>query len=485
MRSAPSGKPAPTARSLARLFDSSDEAIWFVDAAHRIAWMNAACASWLGMDAASAIGRPVSASDVSGDPTANVIASLAPPLGLDRMPLQCALCEPAGVTPRLIRYLRIGEGETSFVLASSGVTIATKLDAELIELNRLHAKVHQWRKRDAAWGGIAAAGSSRSAKRVRARVQLAIATREDVSLVGPPGCGGEAIARRIHAIRAAGTNVGTNAGNQVAAEPLVVIDGSLMDGELLDASLSPAAAHLGGDSIEEQTRSVTLLIRSLDETPLDVQERIEQFIAARGDAVRLLALMQLSVEQAVQRSKLIAPLAARLDVLSIQIDGLTSRVEDIALLASAIVDARHAAGAGPAERLNRAAIDQLLVYPWPANFEELDAAMRHAVAVCSGAAIGPEHLPLAIRSYRPGEPTTQAEPIEPDLDRAVERYELKLIRAAVEACGGNRAEAARRLGISRARLLRRLEESTANASAASDSAQSEGDDAHDSKPEAS
>jgi DNA-binding NtrC family response regulator len=481
MRSAPSGKPAPTARSLARLFDSSDEAIWIVDAAHRIAWMNSACVSWLGIDAATAIGRPVSASDVSGDPTANVIASLAPPLGLDRMPLQCALCEPAGVTPRLIRYLRIGEGDNAFVLASSGVTIATKLDTELVELNRLQSKVHQWRKRDAAWGGIAAAGSSRSAKRVRAKVQLAIATREDVSLVGPPGCGGEAIARRIHGLRA----TGTNAGSQVAAEPLVVIDGSLMDGELLDASLSPVAAHLGGDSIEEQTRTVTVLIRSLDETPLDVQERIEQFIAARGAAVRLLALMQLSVEQAVQRCKLIAPLAARLDVLSIQIDGLASRVEDIALIASAIVDARHAAGAGPAERLNRAAIDQLLVYPWPANFEELDAAMRHAVAVCSGAAIGPEHLPLAIRSYRPGEPITQAEPIEPDLDRAVERYELKLIRAAVEACGGNRAEAARRLGISRARLLRRLEESAANASAVSDSAQGASDEAHDSKQEAS
>ena len=44
------------------------------------------------------------------------------------------------------------------------------------------------------------------------------------------------------------------------------------------------------------------------------------------------------------------------------------------------------------------------------------------------------------------------------LDDAVERYELRLIHEALEAAGGNRAEAARRLGISRARLLRKIDE---------------------------
>jgi DNA-binding NtrC family response regulator len=152
-------------------------------------------------------------------------------------------------------------------------------------------------------------------------------------------------------------------------------------------------------------------------------------------------------------------LAAKLDVLSISIDSLASRVEDIALIASAMVDSRHAMGVGTAERLNRAALDQLVLYPWPSNLDELDSAMRHAVAACTGPAIAPEHLPLAIRSYRPGEPVVPIEPIEPDLDRAVERYELRLINAAIEAAAGNRSEAARKLGISRTRLLRKLGES--------------------------
>ena len=72
-----------------------------------------------------------------------------------------------------------------------------------------------------------------------------------------------------------------------------------------------------------------------------------------------------------------------------------------------------------------------------------------------GETIAAEHLPLAIRSYRPDE-NPRSSPVS--LDDAVERYELRLINEAIEGAGGNRAEAARWLGISRARLLRRIDE---------------------------
>jgi DNA-binding NtrC family response regulator len=454
MRSASSGKPAPTARSLARAFDSCGEAVWIVGADQRILWLNEACAAWLQVAPAQLVGRIASASNASDDPLDKLAAALAKPPGMDRTPLQTSLCQPQNVAPKLARYLLLGEGESSLVLVSTGREIASISDDEHDQQTRIRAKMNQWRKRDAAWGGIVAAGSSRAAKRVRGQIQLAVTSRENVSLIGPSGCGAEAIARRIHALRSS-PNANASRG---MTEPLIVIDGPLMDAELLDASLSPAASHLGGDSLEEKSRTVTLLLRGLDETPLDVQQRIDQFISEHAAHVRVLALMQLTIDEATQAKKLTLPLAAKLDVLSIQIDSLASRVEDIPLIASAMVDSRHAAGAGPAERLNRAALDQLILYPWPANLDELDAAMRHAVAACTGPAIAPEHLPLAIRSYRPGEPTLPVEPLEPDLDRAVERYELRLIKAAIDASAGNRSEAARKLGISRTRLLRKLGE---------------------------
>lgn len=449
------GKPALTPRSLAKLLDAADVAVWIVDASSRVAWVNEPCSRWLATGPAQLVGRLAAASSTSEDSPDQVAAALAPPLGLDREGLVCAVCEPPGATAQLVRYLQLGRGDSALVLATTGPEIALQRVPDIVELNRVRAQVHQWRRRDASWGGIAAAGSSQAAKRLRAQTQLAAATRQDLSIVGPPGCGSEAIARRIHAATKVAAD---DSGRDFGAAPLVAIDGPLMDAELLEASLSPAAAHLGGERVETDSRSCTLLIRGLDETPLDVQQQIELFVAEHLGSVRLIGLLGINVDEAVEANRLNTALAARLDVLSIRVDPLASRVQDIPLLASAIVDARHTGGAGPAERLNRAALDRLVLYPWPANFDELDAAMRMAMAACTGPAIGPEHLPLAIRSYQPGVPARTTEPIEQDLDRALERYELRLIRVALEASGGNRSEAARRLGISRSRLLRRLGE---------------------------
>jgi len=393
---------------------------------------------------------------VSGgdDPLDFVAANLAPPLGLNEAGLLCNICEPSNAATRSIRFLRIGTNDLAIIMASSGDPIAMKIDADSADVARLQARIHQWRKRDSVWGGIVAAGSSKASKRLRAQIQLATSTRQDLSLVGPAGCGSEVIARRIHA----GFKAGSNSPRAIS-EPVIAIDGPLMDAELLEASLSPAASHLGGDSERDEPSTVTLVLRGLDETPLDVQQRIEQFISEHGASVRLMGLLRKSVDEASHEGTLIASLAMRLDVLSIRIDAFASRVEDVPLIASAIIDSRHAAGQGSAERLNRAALDRLVLYPWPGNFDELDAAMRHALSVCHGSAIGPEHLPLAIRSYQPGEPKRQDELLVSDLDKAMEQYELKLIQSAVAASGGNRSEAARKLSISRARLLRRLGDS--------------------------
>ena len=97
-----------------------------------------------------------------------------------------------------------------------------------------------------------------------------------------------------------------------------------------------------------------------------------------------------------------------------------------------------------------------MIYPWPDNFRELDQAIRQATRSCSGQVIGVEHLPLAIRSYRPN----ASIPVDQqaiDLDEVVSRFETDLIRKTLDATDGNRAETARRLNISRARLLRKLD----------------------------
>ncbi len=453
MHSSSRSKPAITPRGLAKLFDSVGEAVWIVDSRSRLVWLNQACELWLGVATDKLVGRQASAATTSDDHLEQLAAALSPPTGTDVVELICAECQPPNAAARMVRYQRVGVGKAALIFASTGRAIELRPDGEIADSNRLRSKIHQWRKRDAAWGGMVAAGSSRSAKRLRGQIQLAIASHQEMSIVGPVGCGGEAIARRIHAARQAAMPPAM----QVTGA-LVAIDGPLMDSELLDASLSPAEAHLGGEQAAEESRFCTLLLRGLDDTPLDVQQQIEQFVGERSASVRLMALLNRSIDDALSEGKLLATLAARLEVLTIRVDALSTRATDIPLIASALVDARHTAGSGPAERLNRAALDRFVLYPWPGNFDELDAAVRQAMANCPGPAIGPEHLPLAIRSYQPGEPERSKLPLEQDLDRALERYELRLIKSALDAAGGNRSEAARMLGISRARLLRRLDD---------------------------
>jgi len=101
----------------------------------------------------------------------------------------------------------------------------------------------------------------------------------------------------------------------------------------------------------------------------------------------------------------------------------------------------------------------LLLYPWPENFEELDAAIRHACSVCRTPAIGPDDLPLSIRSFRSHGLSKPKPIVATNLDNAMRDFELRKIHQALQLADGNRSEAARLLGISRARLLRRLADS--------------------------
>ncbi len=225
---------------------------------------------------------------------------------------------------------------------------------------------------------------------------------------------------------------------------------------------------------DSSSAKATALVRSLDEMPLDAQSRLSELHATFGGRLRLIALCDPTVRVATEQAPasefdanetLPQGVSQRLietfSALQVSIEPLANRIEDVPMLASAILDARRAAGEGTAERFSRAALDALIVYPWPNNFDELDAAVRQAIRAATSSSIAPEHFPLAIRSYRPGRITSPRKGHSAaNLDEAVARYELRLIDEAVESAEGNRAEAARRLGISRSRLLRKLDERT-------------------------
>lgn len=438
-------------RVLSRALDSSPEVAWVLDADRKLIYHNRATAAWLGVADESLLGLPC---HPAGDPPAQlqgIAALLAAPSDLDSGgELVLTLRTPAG-GPRAVRFIRWGQGAGELFLALGGAREMRPASLESLDRARLREQVSAWRRKRSSWSGIAAMGVSRAASRLRGQLQIAAEGRHPLAIVGPRGCGGEWIARRIHER--------SQRDGQVT-DPLIVVDMPLMDAELLEATLLPAATHVGGD----RKQAVTLLLRAVDESPREIQDLVTEFAQRTPASVRLIGLFRSGIAKACLAGEVADAMAQVMSVTEITVESLAARPEDIPLMATALVEQRHAMGQGMAERISRAAMDLLLLYPWPDNFEELDAAIRHAASACRSAAIVPEDLPLAIRSFRIR--LSQSPVLEKcDLDEALRRFELDIIRQSLEASGGNRSEAARRLGISRARLIRRLGESDEQESA--------------------
>jgi DNA-binding NtrC family response regulator len=142
----------------------------------------------------------------------------------------------------------------------------------------------------------------------------------------------------------------------------------------------------------------------------------------------------------------------RLSVITIQLAPLRERREDVIPLA------RHflASKSGDAPRtltLSSEAEEALMAHRWPGNVRELENAIERAAVLARGDAITPEDLLLE------QETGTARVPMRGTLQESIDQVVASRITAAIEDARGNRAEAARNLGIDRAtlwRLMRRL-----------------------------
>lgn len=475
----------------------------------RIAYASAECGRWLGIDPEQLVGRSGrSAAGVwQGAGTADGISTGPSPSELDR--LAAAMAPPAGVgrgqiavqtvrppaasaelarpAPRSVLFVpllpalltgeaseadastvaslqaiasspagtRLLEVESvAAVVAIADLSLPPAPSVETAEARLLIDEVHrQLAAAPDRGASLMTLGSSVAAARLNRQIEAAAATFSPVTLVGPAGNPVEGIVRRIHAHSprpAAEADGGAEPG------PLVPVAGPLMDAELFDATTGSLADRL----LQDDQAHAALLVHDIDQLPRDAQQRLELLVHNHPRRLRVFATTTRSA--AAISDSLLPSIAALIGTFELNLPALADRIEDVPLLAAALLDRRRVAGETRAEQLGRDALDRLVLYPWPGNFLELEEAIRTAARGCRGETIRVEHLPLAIRSYGATEPAGGAlekpRPKAMPLDQALERYERELIGRALEQTRGNRAAAARLLQISRPRLLRRIEQ---------------------------
>jgi DNA-binding NtrC family response regulator len=184
-----------------------------------------------------------------------------------------------------------------------------------------------------------------------------------------------------------------------------------------------------------------------------IQERVVTPVGGRPQKidVRIIAATHRDLEQWVKQGRFREDLFYRLNVVPIELQPLRKRTTDIAPLAEHFL----ALASSPKKNLSNEAVQRLTDYAWPGNVRELRNAMERVAVMCRSNIIAA--LDLDFLTVAPSQDTDVAEGDSGDLSLAVEHLERRMIAEALTESEGNRAEAARRLGIHRQLLHAKAE----------------------------
>lgn len=304
-------------------------------------------------------------------------------------------------------------------------------------------------------------GASQAMREVQKRIGLASANAMPVLVLGETGTGKEMVARALHRH------------SDRADKPFVAINCAAIPKELLESELFGHVRGAFTGATGERAGCFraadggVLLLDEIGDMALAVQAKILR-VLQEGEVtplgshktvkvdVRVVAATHRDLALAVREGSFREDLMYRLDVLSIRLPPLRERLADVIPLAEHFL--RRAAAPDAPKALSAEAAQSLLRQPWPGNVRELRNLMERCQALVRHRVIGSADLDLVLGQARPtqGAQTLPTDWLEGDLPSTVERLERLLIENALAQAQGNRAEAARRLGIHRQLLYRKL-----------------------------
>jgi two-component system, NtrC family, response regulator AtoC len=303
-------------------------------------------------------------------------------------------------------------------------------------------------------------GESLPMQKIYDTIRQVAPTRATVLISGESGTGKELIAHAIHQLSG-------REKNRFVAFNCAAFSPQLIESELFGherGAFTGATERRIGRI--EQAAGGTLFVDEIGEIDGNVQvkllraldpglfERVGGNQTIRAD-FRLIAATNRDLRALVSDGKFREDLYYRLNVVQIRVPALRERKDDIPLLANAFLKEISQRDAKPFRPLSPDAMDCLLQYDWPGNVRELKGAIDSGVTLASGSQISRQDLPLTI-SQNAG--LASGISSEKSGQMNLRGQEKRLILRALEESGGNRTEAAKKLGISRRTLHRRLKE---------------------------
>ena len=331
-----------------------------------------------------------------------------------------------------------------------------------VEHRRTRSEVRRLRQALAAARPIAGIVGESAAIRTISELINRIADGDATVLItGESGTGKELVARAVHDLGAR------------KDEPFIAINCGAVPANLLESELF---GHVKGaftdarrdrNGLFTQAGAGTIFLDEIGEMPLEMQVKLLRVLQERtvrpvgGDeehpfAARVVCATNRDLETEVEEGRFRQDLYYRVNVVSLEVPPLRTRGGDILLLAHYFLRRIAERTGKEVTSISTDAARKLLDYDWPGNVRELENGIERAVALARMSEIGVDDLPAKIRDHQSTRLVIAGD--DPSEMVTLAEMERRYIRRVLEACGSNKTQAAKVLGIDRRSLYRRLED---------------------------
>lgn len=304
-------------------------------------------------------------------------------------------------------------------------------------------------------------GQSPAMERMFRQIQMVAPTKSTVLIQGESGTGKELIAGAIHY------------NSPRKDKPFIKVNCGALTPTLLESELFGHEKGAFTDAYREKPGRFeladggTLFLDEISETTPEFQVKLlrvielQEFERVGGTRtikvdVRIITATNKNLKDLVQQGKFREDLFYRLNVIQIIVPPLRERREDIPLLVNAFIKEFAAQNNKPALTISPKAMAALQNYSWPGNVRQLRNVIEAAVIMCNTNEIKLYHLPEEIRLAE--ESALEEDTIRLRIGTPLSEMEKEVIKATLKKVNGNKAQAARLLGIGRKTLYRKMAE---------------------------
>jgi transcriptional regulator with PAS, ATPase and Fis domain len=294
-------------------------------------------------------------------------------------------------------------------------------------------------------------GKSPAMQRLFETIQSVAQSDAPVMISGPSGTGKEMVARALHWASAR------------EGKPFIKVNCAALNENLLESELfgHVRGAYTGADRNRvgrfEAAHGGSIFLDEIGDIPPSIQVKLlrvleEKEIERVGDHtpikvdVRIITATNKDLEDLIDRGVFREDLYFRINVFPLAVPPLRERPEDIPIIIQHFIEQHNLRNGRQVAGITPEAVARLSAYSWPGNVRELRNAVDYALVLCTEGEIDVRHLPQRVASENECPPPSPS---------SADRERSQLVHALREA-GGNQSAAARRLGVSRVTIWKRM-----------------------------